>query len=191
MAGISLVFGHLLFIVLNHAALCVLYCRAHSFLCVCLCWEPFLRDMFITKKQEQAASGFLHGPRETAQMSVMHLSNWWLRNYSQYWWPAALTKSSWSLSIQPLPWHFSFLCFCICNSLSLSHVHVFILWHVFVYIRMSMCYRADHRWFEGIPAPLMFLFCLPLSPDPPPVSLVPNEQQLARLTDYVAFLENW
>ncbi|KAK3543479.1 hypothetical protein QTP70_022064 [Hemibagrus guttatus] len=26
--------------------------------------------------------------------------------------------------------------------------------------------------------------------DPPPVSLVPNEQQLARLTDYVAFLEN-
>uniref|UniRef100_A0A3Q3IUR6 COP9 signalosome complex subunit 8 n=1 Tax=Monopterus albus TaxID=43700 RepID=A0A3Q3IUR6_MONAL len=25
---------------------------------------------------------------------------------------------------------------------------------------------------------------------PPPVSLVPNEQQLARLTDYVAFLEN-
>lgn len=31
----------------------------------------------------------------------------------------------------------------------------------------------------------------PLSADPPPVSLVPNEQQLARLTDYVAFLENW
>lgn len=30
----------------------------------------------------------------------------------------------------------------------------------------------------------------PLSTDPPPVSLVPNEQQLARLTDYVAFLEN-
>uniref|UniRef100_A0A3B5REG5 COP9 signalosome subunit 8 n=1 Tax=Xiphophorus maculatus TaxID=8083 RepID=A0A3B5REG5_XIPMA len=27
-------------------------------------------------------------------------------------------------------------------------------------------------------------------PYPPPVSLVPNEQQLARLTDYVAFLEN-
>ncbi|MGH0123969.1 UNVERIFIED_CONTAM: hypothetical protein FKN15_009481 [Acipenser sinensis] len=26
--------------------------------------------------------------------------------------------------------------------------------------------------------------------DPPPVSMVPNEQQLARLTDYVAFLEN-
>ncbi|KAK3568958.1 hypothetical protein QTP86_021371 [Hemibagrus guttatus] len=31
---------------------------------------------------------------------------------------------------------------------------------------------------------------LPQKPDPPPVSLVPNEQQLARLTDYVAFLEN-
>ncbi|CAL8326772.1 unnamed protein product [Lota lota] len=32
----------------------------------------------------------------------------------------------------------------------------------------------------------------PLLPpaDPPPISLVPNEQQLARLTDYVAFLEN-
>ncbi|XP_012689500.1 COP9 signalosome complex subunit 8 [Clupea harengus] len=31
---------------------------------------------------------------------------------------------------------------------------------------------------------------MPQKPDPPPVSLVPNEQQLARLTDYVAFLEN-
>uniref|UniRef100_A0A3P9JVG1 COP9 signalosome complex subunit 8 n=1 Tax=Oryzias latipes TaxID=8090 RepID=A0A3P9JVG1_ORYLA len=31
---------------------------------------------------------------------------------------------------------------------------------------------------------------MPIKPDPPPVSLVPNEQQLARLTDYVAFLEN-
>ncbi|GLD51472.1 COP9 signalosome complex subunit 8 isoform X1 [Lates japonicus] len=31
---------------------------------------------------------------------------------------------------------------------------------------------------------------MPKKPDPPPVSLVPNEQQLARLTDYVAFLEN-
>ncbi|XP_023679653.1 COP9 signalosome complex subunit 8 isoform X1 [Paramormyrops kingsleyae] len=31
---------------------------------------------------------------------------------------------------------------------------------------------------------------IPQKPDPPPVSLVPNEQQLARLTDYVAFLEN-
>lgn len=28
------------------------------------------------------------------------------------------------------------------------------------------------------------------SADPPPVALVPNEQQLTRLTDYVAFLEN-
>ncbi|KAK6485250.1 COP9 signalosome complex subunit 8 isoform X1 [Huso huso] len=31
---------------------------------------------------------------------------------------------------------------------------------------------------------------MPRKPDPPPVSMVPNEQQLARLTDYVAFLEN-
>uniref|UniRef100_A0A8C6M9M6 COP9 signalosome complex subunit 8 n=1 Tax=Nothobranchius furzeri TaxID=105023 RepID=A0A8C6M9M6_NOTFU len=31
---------------------------------------------------------------------------------------------------------------------------------------------------------------MPKKPDPPPVALVPNEQQLARLTDYVAFLEN-
>ncbi|XP_066543489.1 COP9 signalosome complex subunit 8 isoform X2 [Amia ocellicauda] len=31
---------------------------------------------------------------------------------------------------------------------------------------------------------------MPQKPDPPPVNLVPNEQQLARLTDYVAFLEN-
>ncbi|XP_061548326.1 COP9 signalosome complex subunit 8 [Phycodurus eques] len=31
---------------------------------------------------------------------------------------------------------------------------------------------------------------MPKKPDPPPVSSVPNEQQLARLTDYVAFLEN-
>uniref|UniRef100_A0A8C4TB74 COP9 signalosome complex subunit 8 n=1 Tax=Erpetoichthys calabaricus TaxID=27687 RepID=A0A8C4TB74_ERPCA len=31
---------------------------------------------------------------------------------------------------------------------------------------------------------------MPKKPDPPPVSLIPNEQQLARLTDYVAFLEN-
>lgn len=39
--------------------------------------------------------------------------------------------------------------------------------------------------------PLTQLLLLSLSADPPPVSLVPNEQQLARLTDYVAFLENW
>ncbi|XP_061774632.1 COP9 signalosome complex subunit 8 isoform X1 [Nerophis ophidion] len=31
---------------------------------------------------------------------------------------------------------------------------------------------------------------MPKKPEPPPVSSVPNEQQLARLTDYVAFLEN-
>lgn len=171
-------------------AFCVLVHTAF-YVFACNCWEPFLRETFIPKKQEQATSVFLHEPRETVQMSVMHLSNWWLRNYSQYWWPAAFAKSSWSLLIQQLPWHFSFLCCCICNSLSLAHIHVFILWHVFVYIRMSMCYRADCRGLEGIPSPLMFLLCLPLSPDPPPVSLVPNEQQLARLTDYVAFLENW
>lgn len=169
---------------------CVLV-RAAFYVFACNCWEPFLRETFIPKKQEQATSVFLHEPRETVQMSVMHLSNWWLRNYFQYWWPSAFTKSSWSVLIQQLPWHFSFLCCCICNSLSLAHIHAFILWHVFVYICMSMCYRADCRALEGIPSPLMFLFCLPLSPDPPPVSLVPNEQQLARLTDYVAFLENW
>ncbi|XP_005997464.1 COP9 signalosome complex subunit 8 isoform X2 [Latimeria chalumnae] len=31
---------------------------------------------------------------------------------------------------------------------------------------------------------------IPKKPDPLPVALIPNEQQLARLTDYVAFLEN-
>ncbi|XP_055735014.1 COP9 signalosome complex subunit 8 isoform X1 [Salvelinus fontinalis] len=64
---------------------------------------------------------------------------------------------------------------------------------------------AAHQWSENIlpamdalrgvvsqgwqadPATRMVM---PQKPDPPPVSLVPNEQQLARLTDYVAFLEN-
>ncbi|XP_073409380.1 COP9 signalosome complex subunit 8-like, partial [Dendrobates tinctorius] len=31
---------------------------------------------------------------------------------------------------------------------------------------------------------------MPKKPDSAPLSLIPNEQQLARLTDYVAFLEN-
>lgn len=78
----------------------------------------------------------------------------------------------------------------VVGSLSCTRIHAFVLWHIFVYIHMSVCYTADHRALEGIPSSLMFLVCLPLSPDPPPVSLVPNEQQLARLTDYVAFLEN-
>ncbi|XP_051564563.1 COP9 signalosome complex subunit 8-like [Myxocyprinus asiaticus] len=45
---------------------------------------------------------------------------------------------------------------------------------------------VSHGW-QADPNTRMIM---PQKPDPPPVSLVPNEQQLARLTDYVAFLEN-
>ncbi|XP_014912462.1 COP9 signalosome complex subunit 8 isoform X2 [Poecilia latipinna] len=64
---------------------------------------------------------------------------------------------------------------------------------------------AAHQWSENI-LPVMEVLrgvvsqgwqadpatrmVMPKKPDPPPVSVVPNEQQLARLTDYVAFLEN-
>lgn len=136
-------------------AFCVLE-HTTFYVFACNCWEPFLRETLIPKKREQATSGFLHGPRETVQMSVMHLSNWWLRNYSQFWWPSAFPKSSWRLLIQKLPWHFSLLCCCICNGLSLAHIHTFIMWHVFVYIRMSMCYRADEDLKES---PLLSCFC--------------------------------
>ncbi|KAK1789106.1 hypothetical protein P4O66_015053 [Electrophorus voltai] len=45
---------------------------------------------------------------------------------------------------------------------------------------------VSHGW-QADPNTRMIM---PQKPDPPPVTLVPNEQQLARLTDYVAFLEN-
>lgn len=74
-------------VILFFRCVCLVYTAFYVF--ACNHWEPFLRDTFIPKEQEQAASGFLHGPRETVQMSVMHLNNWRLRNDSQYWWPAS------------------------------------------------------------------------------------------------------
>lgn len=136
------------FCVLVHAAFYVLACN---------CWEPFLRETFIPKEQEQATSVFLHEPRETVQMSVMHLSNWWLRNYSQYWWPATFAKSGWSLLIQQLLWHFSFLCCCICNSLSLTHIHAFILCtSLFTFICLCVIEQIVEDLKES---PLLSCFC--------------------------------
>lgn len=136
------------FCVLVHAAFYVLACN---------CWEPFLRETFIPKEQEQATSVFLHEPRETVQMSVMHLSNWWLRNYSQYWWPATFAKSGWSLLIQQLLWHFSFLCCCICNSLSLTHIHAFILCtSLFTFICLCVIEQVVEDLKES---PLLSCFC--------------------------------
>lgn len=65
-------------------------------------------------------------------------------------------------------------------------------------LKPGRCKKIDSTWqHEESPSdstsPLFLsplALSLSLSTDPPPVSLVPNEQQLARLTDYVAFLEN-
>lgn len=46
---------------------------------------------------------------------------------------------------------------------------------------------AIEQGWQADPATQMVI---PRKPEPPPVPLIPNEQQLARLTDYVAFLEN-
>uniref|UniRef100_A0A6I8QW70 COP9 signalosome complex subunit 8 n=1 Tax=Xenopus tropicalis TaxID=8364 RepID=A0A6I8QW70_XENTR len=43
---------------------------------------------------------------------------------------------------------------------------------------------------QGWQADLATRMVMPKKPDSAPLSLIPNEQQLARLTDYVAFLEN-
>lgn len=172
----------------------VLFVLVHTAFYVFACnhWEPFLRDTFIPKEQEQAASGFLHWPRETVQMFVMHLNNWWLRNDSQYWWPAAFTKSSWSLLIQHSCHDIFLTCISsyICNGLCCAHILVLCM-TLFTFICLCVIEQTIEDLKES---PLLSCFSsafLPLSPDPPPVSLVPNEQQLARLTDYVAFLENW
>uniref|UniRef100_A0A9J7YAI4 COP9 signalosome complex subunit 8 n=1 Tax=Cyprinus carpio carpio TaxID=630221 RepID=A0A9J7YAI4_CYPCA len=56
----------------------------------------------------------------------------------------------------------------------------------FVGYSVEEAVKVSHGW-QADPNTRMIM---PQKPDPPPVSLVPNEQQLARLTDYVAFLEN-
>ena len=44
---------------------------------------------------------------------------------------------------------------------------------------------------EGWTADPQTRMFVPKKADPPPQSSVPSEQQLSRLTDFVAFLENW
>lgn len=44
---------------------------------------------------------------------------------------------------------------------------------------------------DGFAFPVSLMIICSVFVEPAPVPPIPNEQQLARLTDYVAFLENW
>lgn len=67
-------------------------------------------------------------------------------------------------------------------------------WHDFLCkIRCTKKVRDLHRLVAGgmlCPMPAHLKCILLYRAEPAPVPPIPNEQQLARLTDYVAFLEN-